>query len=300
MTSPRGIFPMLYTFFDAHNRLDRTAFRRQVEVCIGSGCSGIAILGLIGEVKALSVAERETLVHWAVEDIAGRVPLMATIAGVNLDDVRRLSASAEAAGASYLILQPPIGQRLDSSELLAFYSAAMASIRTDVGIQNAPEFLGVGLSRAEVADLRRRHANFTLMKGEGPVVHVKPFIDSLGRDLVVFNGRGGLELPDNLLAGCAGMIPAPDCADVQIGIFRAFEAGDMQTVERLYANALPYIVFAMQSLDIAIFYGKRMFARRASIDNSGACRVPTLSFDPFFEAALTRWSARFGAYGSTS
>ena len=246
----------------------------------------------------MSEAERATLVHWAVEDIAGRVPLMATIAGVTLQDVQKLSASAEAAGANYLILQPPLGQRLDSSALLAFYSDAMASIRTEVGIQNAPEFLGIGLSCEEVADLRRRHTNFTLMKGEGPVVQVKPFIDSLGHDLAVFNGRGGLELPDNLLAGCAGMIPAPDCADVQIGIFRAFEAGDMQTVERLYASALPYIVFAMQSPDIAIFYGKRMFARRTGIDNSGACRVPTLSLDPFFEAALTRWSAKFGVYGS--
>lgn len=300
MSGPRGIFPMLYAFFDPLNRLDRIAFRQQIEICIGAGCHGIAILGLITEVKALTPLERQTLVRWAVEDIAGRVPLLATIAGATLDEVRDLSRSAEAAGADYLVLQPPLGQRPASGELLEFYSAAMSGIRAEVGIQNAPEFLGVGLSPDDVRTLRRRHAQFTLMKGEGPVVQVKPFIDAMGGDLVVFNGRGGLELPDNLRAGCAGMIPAPDCADLQIALFEAFEAGDMAEAERLYALALPYIVFAMQSLDVAIFYGKRMFAKRAGIDNAGACRVPTLSADPFFEAAMERWSAGFGPYGGVA
>lgn len=298
VTQPHGIFPMLYAFFDADNRLDRAAFRRQVEVCIASGCHGIAILGLITEVKALTPDERETLVRWAVEDIAGRVPLMATIAGATLDEVRRLAASAEASGADYLILQPPLGQRPSSGDLLEFYSAAMAGIGTAVGIQNAPEFLGVGLSPEEVGLLRARHPNFTLMKGEGPVVQVRPFVVSQGSDFPIFNGRGGLELPDNLLAGCAGMIPAPDCADIQVAIFRAMTTGDLAEAERLYAQVLPYIVFAMQTLDVAIFYGKRMFARRAGIDNAGACRVPTLTPDPFFEAALERWSAGFGPYGT--
>ena len=244
---------MLYAFFDVDNRLDRAAFRRQIEVCIGAGCQGIAVLGLITGVKALTPEEREILVHWAVEDTTGRVPLMATIAGRTLDEVRRLGAHAEAAGATYLILQPPLVQRPASGDLLEFYSAAMAGIGKEVGIQNAPEFLGVGLNPVEIATLRRRHANFTLMKGEGPVVQVRPFTDAAGGDFVVFNGRGGLELPDNLMEGCAGMIPAPDGADLKIAIFRAFEAGDMAAVERLYARALPDIVFAMQSLDVAIF-----------------------------------------------
>jgi 4-hydroxy-tetrahydrodipicolinate synthase len=288
---------MLYAFFDEANGLDRQAFRQQVEVCIASGAHGIALLGLITEVKTLTALERETLVRWAVKDIAGRLPLMATIAGATLDEVASLAASAEAAGADYLILQPPLGQKLTSADLLEFYSTAMASIGAKVGIQNAPEYLGVGLNPDEVKTLRRRHDNFTLMKGEGPVIQVKPFIDTLGDDFVIFNGRGGLELPDNLLAGCAGMIPAPDCADIQIAIYEAVKARDMITAQHKYQLALPYIVFAMQSLDVAILYGKSMFARRAGISNAGACRAPTIMRETFFDAATDRWSATFGPYG---
>ena len=290
---------MLYAFFDEAGALDRSAFRGQVEACIGAGAHGIALLGLITEVKTLTPGERETLIRWAVEDIAGRVPLVATIAGASLAEVETLAATAEAAGADYLILQPLLGQKPSSGALLEFYSTAMRGIRAEVGIQNAPEYLGVGLSPDEVMTLRRRHENFTLMKCEGPVVQVKPFIDALGNEFTIFNGRGGLELPDNLLAGCAGMIPAPDCADIQIEIYEALKSGDVEDAQRLYARALPYIVFAMQSLDIAILYGKRMFARRAGIDNAGGCRAPTIEPSAFFDSALERWCAGFGPYGIT-
>jgi hypothetical protein len=76
-TRPRGVFPMLYAFFDERGALDRRAFRQQVEAVVGA--HGVAVLGLMTEVGALSPAERRTLVGWAVEDVAGRAPLMATI-----------------------------------------------------------------------------------------------------------------------------------------------------------------------------------------------------------------------------
>jgi 4-hydroxy-tetrahydrodipicolinate synthase len=300
MPSPRGIFPILYAFFDESGALDRGAFMRQIDVCLAAGAHGIALLGLITEVKALSPSERETLIAWTTERVAGRVPVMATIAGETLAEVQALAAAAERSGADLLVLQPPLAQRPASTELLEFYSSAMSTINRDVGIQNAPEFFGTGLSPAEVLTLQRRHPHFRLMKGEGPVVQVKPFVDALGGGMRIFNGRGGLELLDNILAGCAGMIPAPDCADFQIRIIKALDVGDVDAAKDLYAQILPYIVFSMQSLDVAILYGKRMFARRAEIDNSCACRVPALQPDAFFEAATARWSHSMGRYGEAS
>ncbi len=297
MTRPGGIYPILYAFFDDTGALDRAAFRRQVNACIDSGAHGIAILGLITEVSTLTPAERDTLVAWAVEDIAGRVPLMATIAGATVDETARLATSAEALGANYLILQPPLGQKPSGADLSDFYSAVMRQVRVPVGIQNAPEFLGTGLNVDEILALRRKHDNFTLMKGEGPVAVVKPYVDALGSDFAIFNGRGGLELPDNLIAGCAGMIPAPDCADVQVAIYDAVQAGDLARATALYEQILPYIVFAMQTIEVHILCGKRMFARRAGIANAASSRLPKLQWSPFLESALERWSSRFGAYG---
>lgn len=295
-TLPRGIYPILYAFFDDAGRLDRAAFRHQVEACIASGAHGIAILGLITEVSALTPEERDTLVRWAVEDIAGRVPLMATIAGRDTEEAAQLALSAETAGANCLIVQPPLGQKPPAAELADFYASVMNQVSLPVGIQNAPEYLGVGLDVDDLVALRRRCANFTVMKGEGPTVVVKRYIDALGADFAVFNGRGGLELPDILLAGAAGVIPAPDCADIQVEIFNAIEGGDLARATALYQSILPYIVFAMQTIESHILYGKQVFARRAGIGTTAACRLPATPRDPFFEDAATRWSAEFGAY----
>lgn len=287
---------MLYAFFDEGGRLDRTAFRRQIEAVLAAGAHGVAILGLMTEVGALSPRERRMLVEWAIEDIAGRAPLMATIAGEDLDVVTALAKAAEAAGAAMLVFQPPLGAEPGEAELAAFFEAAMASVSIPAGPQNAPEFLGVGLSPHAIVALADRRPNFLLMKGEGPVVTVKPFVDAVAGRLAILNGRGGLELTDNLRAGCAGMVPAPDCADIQIAAYEAWRSGDEARADALYQTFLPYVVFAMQSLAVAIPYGKRMFAMRAGIENACACRVTTQDLDPFLVAAMRRWSSQFGRY----
>jgi 4-hydroxy-tetrahydrodipicolinate synthase len=293
---PGGLYPILYAFYDDSGALDRKAWRTQIDAVIGAGAPGIAILGLITEVSALTPQERQTLIDWAIEEINGRVPLLATIAGRDATETTMLARNAERAGATALILQPPLGAKPGEDDLSDFFSTVMSAVTIPVGIQNAPEYLGVGLSAKAVAHLADRHDHFRLMKGEGPVSIVKPYIDALSTRIAIFNGRGGLELPDNLRAGCKGLVPAPDCADVQIAIHYAFLAGDEARMDALYTQILPYIVFAMQSLDVAIAYGKRMFAERAGIDNACACRVTAKASDPFLIAAMKRWSAAFGPY----
>ena len=295
--TPQGIYPILYSFFDRNGALDRDAWRHQIEAVIETGAPGIAILGLITEVSTLSPEERRQLVEWAVEDITGRVPLIATIAGRDVAETQSLAHDAEAAGASALILQPPLGARPSEDELSSFYSSVMSKISIPIGIQNAPEYLGVGLSPEAILTLARRHKQFRIMKGEGPVSVVKNYIDVLSPDIAIFNGRGGLELPDNLRAGCKGLVPAPDCADYQIAIYDALKRGDDAEADHLYQIILPYIVFAMQSLDIAIAYGKRMFAARVGIENDCRCRITQGAADPFLLATMQRWSASFGPYG---
>jgi hypothetical protein len=55
-----------------------------VDVCLAAGCHGIALLGLVTEVFRLSTEERLDLIGWAGQRIAGRVPLMATVAEVTV------------------------------------------------------------------------------------------------------------------------------------------------------------------------------------------------------------------------
>ena len=269
-TSPAGIWPVLYAYFDRHNQLDRDAMRVQVERTIAAGAPGIVILGLATEVQRLSRAEREQLVNWAREDIAARVPLAVTVTGDAVPAQTEFGNWAVSHGAQWLILQPP-STRVEPERFYFDFFAAVMNGLTDTagaGIQNAPEYLGVGLSPEALAELAQQCPNFRWLKGEGAATILRTTIDCLkaaASTMPVFNGRGGQELLDNLRANCAGMIVAPDSFDHQVEIYQAF-AHDPAAAQRHYEEVLPAIVFVMQSLDALTCYGKRIAAWRMGFE----------------------------------
>ena len=115
---------------------------------------------------------------------------------------------------------------MPESHYAQFFARVMEQVDLPVAIQNAPEYTGVGLSDAALRELARIRPNFVLLKGEGPALTIRRSIEALHGALAVFNGRGGLELPDNLRAGCAGMIPATDTFDYQVRVFECMRSGD--------------------------------------------------------------------------
>jgi 4-hydroxy-tetrahydrodipicolinate synthase len=291
---PHGIWPILYAFFDAHDRLDRAAMRRQTEIVVAGGSHGMAILGLATEVGKLSPAERQQVVAWAAEDLAGRLPLAVTIFGNTPDVQIEAVAHAAAHGAAWVVLQPPRIPGISEAELIRFFGTVIERAPVPAGIQNAPDLIGIGLGPDGIATLARNHANFTVLKAEGPATLIARIAAETGDQLAIFNGRGGLELPDNLRAGCAGLIPAPDCFEAQVKIYAAMRRGDEAEAERLYRDILPAIVFVMQSVDHLICYGKRLVAARMGIAVHD--RAPGLVANTFGEAAVARFAAELGPY----
>ena len=259
----RGIYPMLYAFFGADGGLDRAALQAQIEHCVAAGVQGLAVLGLATEVDKLSLDERRRLLDWTAEDLGGRLPLAVTIFGDSVEAQTDFLAAAEAAGADWAILQPPRRAGISEADCLAFFSAAMARSELPLAIQNAPDYLGIGLGIEAIETLRRRHDNFVLLKGEGPALTIRQVIEACDGRLAVFNGRNGLELPDNLRAGCAGIIPGPETCAVQARICALMAEGGPEAeaeAERLYREILPLLTFVMQSLETLHCYGKRILA----------------------------------------
>ena len=278
MTDVRGIYPILYAFFRADGKLDREAMRRQAEACVSMDAHGVAVLGLATEVSKLSLAERYDVMTWLIEDIAGRLPVAITVFGDTPDEQIAFVKAAADLGAAWAILQPPQAQPIDEPDLIRFFGKVMDASPIPIAIQNAPQYLGVGLSNDGLHGLCRNHANFQLLKGEGSALQIADTIRAVDGALNVLNGRGGLELTDNLRAGCVGMIPAPECADIQVRIYALMKAGKEDEAERLYAKILPLITFLMQSVDQFLCYGKRLTARRlglGEVHDRAPCQRPT-------------------------
>lgn len=290
-----GIHAVLYALFDADEQLDRDAMRRQTQAVIGAGVAGVTVLGLATEVGKLSPVERSRLMGWAAEDVGGRAPLSITINGASVAEQIDQLQAAEAAGADWLILQPPSVGTYPPAEYIEFFARVADAAARPVAIQNAPAYFGRGLTATEIATLFARQPNFQLIKGEGSAVEIAGLIDGLRPGVPVFNGRGGLELTDNLRAGCAGMILAPELVDHAAQVYARFRAGDEAGAEQLYSKLLPAIVFVMQSLEDLAMYGKRLFAARAGL-GPVFDRAPSARPTPFGLAAVDRFAASLGPF----
>lgn len=262
---PHGIYPMLYAFFNRQGGLDRQAARRQVRAVVDNGAHGMAVLGLGTEVNKLSDPERRQLVDWVADELAGRLPLAITVNAPTVGAQVEFAKFAHSRGASWVILQPPPDRGVPEDFFIRFFGAVADRVELPVAIQNAPDYIGVGLTPEGVKTISRNHPNFRILKGEGPAITIRRFVEETGGRVAVFNGRGGLELPDNLRAGCAGMIPAADTFDRQVRIFELMRAGREQEAEAVYREVLPAIVFVMQSLDTLHTYGKRLAALRLGL-----------------------------------
>jgi 4-hydroxy-tetrahydrodipicolinate synthase len=293
---PRGIYPMLYAFFNAHGALDRQAVRRQVQACADNGAHGVAVLGLGTEVGKLSDAERRQLVDWVAEELNGRLPLAITVNAPTIDAQVEFAGFARSRGASWVILQPPPERDVAEEFFIRFFGAVADRVELPVAIQNAPEYLGVGLTPAGIATLAREHPNFRILKGEGPALAIRQVIEQAGAGVTVFNGRGGLELIDNLRAGCAGMIPASDTFDFQARAYDLLRKGAESQAEALYREVLPAIVFVMQSLATLHTYGKRIAAMRLGLGEVFD-RAPALLPDAFGMRCAQRYAAALGPLG---
>jgi 4-hydroxy-tetrahydrodipicolinate synthase len=290
----RGVHIILYAMFGADEALDRAAMRRQVELCLTSEAAGIAALGLATEVAKLSFAERCQVMDWVAEDVNGRLPLGFTIYGQSVAEQLAMVRHAEGAGAGWLVLQPPQVGTYGAEEYLSFFSRVMEKTVLPCAIQNAPQYLGRGLSDADVDLLRRRHANFSLIKAEATAEDAARLKAMAGRDFMVFNGRGGLDMISCLDAGCDGFLLAPDLADYGARVMRLYDEGRRDAALALHRDVLPAITFIMRSLEHLVCYGKRAFAQRAGLEVFD--RAPALRPHAAELAEMKRLLAGLGAF----
>ncbi len=264
-TEISGIYPMLYGFFDRRGALDQAAMAKQIEAVVRSGAHGVAALGLASEVNKLDTGERRGFLDCVAESLKGRLALAVTIAEPSVEGQISFGRAAAQCGAQWLVLQPPPVPGLGEDELLRFFGAVADGVTLPVAIQNAPQFLGTGLSKRALAALRRNHPNVSLLKAEGPPTYLERLIDETEGAFRVFNGRAGMELTESLRVGCDGLIPGAETADLQAAIFDLMRADDEVEAELCFQSLLPLLVFLMESIPHLLCYGKRLAARRMAL-----------------------------------
>lgn len=289
-----GIYPVLYAFWKEDGTLDRDAMAAEVEDVIATGAHGIVVLGLVTEVQKMTTAERLALVRLVGALIAGRVPYAVTIAEETARAQVDFAEEARAAGADWIILQPP---RTGGAEAAtALFGEVADAVALPVAIQNNPVNLPVSLSPRELVALCRAHPNIVLLKAEGFSVDIAEVLEGAGDRVDAFAGHGGIEFPAFMRSGGSGLIPAPDFLAVQLRMYALMRQGSAaawEEAERLHRAILPAIVFMSRSVPGMLCYGKRLYARRIGVGVID--RPPFMAPTPFGLEETARMAALIDA-----
>ena len=126
--------------------VDEKAFRDLVDWQIAEGTNGLVPVGTTGESPTLSHAEHKDVVEWCVDEVRGRVPVVARAGSNSTKEAIDLAQHAEKAGADAVLVVTPYYNRPTQDGLYAHYEAINDAIGIPIIIYNIPGRLVVDMS----------------------------------------------------------------------------------------------------------------------------------------------------------
>ena len=225
---------MTYCFFNRNNTIDIKLMSDQISLIKQLGSNGIACLGLATEVNKLEFSEKKKIIELVSDITNNSIPVVVTISGKNINEYKKLIGVAQFNNANWIVLQPLLNKKTTDKDCYDFFDKIINFVdkKTLVGIQNAKEYIGVGLESHQILRLYKKFSNFRAIKGEAAAVLIQNEISRYPKNLSVFNGRGGQEIIDNFLAGCKGIIPSLEGTDIFIKIYKLLDQKKSVKLER--------------------------------------------------------------------
>jgi 4-hydroxy-tetrahydrodipicolinate synthase len=260
----RGSFAIPMTPYDERDRIDEQVLAAEVEFCVESGVGGLVTPVMVSEFRVLSEEERRTMIRVPVTVSAGRVPVIANCAAVNIPLAVSFARYAQEAGADAVIAMPPYTLRPDFETVHAYYQAISEAVTIPVWIQNA----GVAaLSPDQVVRLCTEIEHVSWVKEE-----VHPSTHSIGalvsRDCPaiegVMGGSGGRYMIAEYARGAKGVVHACQFCDVVQRVWDLLDAGREENARGLHEHLLPGLV--LEGL-MGMAFAKEIMIRRGVFRN---------------------------------
>ena len=158
-----GCITALATPFTASGDIDLPAWQRLLQEQLDAGIHGVVVAGSTGEAAALFDAEFDTLLRSAVEQIGGRIPVLAGTGQSNTAKTIEANRRAATLGADAALVVTPPYVRPTQSGLLAHFRAVADEGRLPVVLYNVPGRTGCDLA-AETCGELSLHPNIVGIK----------------------------------------------------------------------------------------------------------------------------------------
>ena len=238
-----GVMPAMTTPFDTSMNVDHAFLAQHAAWQLGNGCSGLVMLGSLGEGATLEHDEKLAILKTAVRVANDKAPVVAAISALSTDVAVRLAKEAEEIGCSGLMVLPPYVYTSDWREMKQHVGSVIAATKLSCMLYNNPIAYKTDFLPEQIAELCAEFPNLQAVKeSSADARRVSAIRAVVGDRIRIFMG-----VDDALVEGAAvgavgwvaGLVNAFPAESVKL--FELATEGRMEEAFALYSWFLPLL-----------------------------------------------------------
>ncbi len=201
----QGSMVALVTPMNADGSLDWDSLHKLVEWHLENGTDAIVAVGTTGESATLAVAEHIAVIKNVVDQVAGRVPVIAGTGANNTAEAIEWTRAAKDAGADACLLVTPYYNKPTQEGLYQHYMAIADAVEIPQILYNVPGRTGVDMLPETVFRLQAHKNIVGIKEATGDMARAKTLIEGrvVGFDIMSGDDPTAVEL---ILLGGTGNI----------------------------------------------------------------------------------------------
>lgn len=235
-----GAMTALVTPFK-NNVIDEDAYRSFIEWQISEGVHGLVPCGTTGESATLSHEEHERVIEICIDQVKGRVPVLAGAGSNNTDEAVKLTRFAKKAGADGALLITPYYNKPTQQGLYEHFKAIAQAVDLPLIPYNVPGRTGCNMLPPVLAKLASEFPNITGIKeATGDMAQASAILESCPEDFSVLSGDDFTALPLLALGGKGVISVTSNIAPARVaGMVNSFFKGDLTAARREHHSLFP-------------------------------------------------------------
>jgi len=287
-----GCGTALVTPFTASGAVDESALRALVDWQIASGVHFLVPCGSTGEAATMTLAEQHRVVAIVVEQVNGRMPVVAG-AGSN-DTARAIALSREmgSAGATHLLHVSPMYNKPPQRGLIAHFTAIASATDLPVILYNVPGRTGGNIEARTALALAEVPNIAGIKEASGNLGQIMEILRERPPDFTVLSGDDGFTLAVMAAGGDGVVSVTSNVAPRDVSrLTECLQAGDGAGARRLNERLAPWTQAAF--IESNPIPAKAALALMGKIQN--ILRLPLVPLRPELEPVIRASLEAIGA-----
>jgi 4-hydroxy-tetrahydrodipicolinate synthase len=242
-TAFTGCGTALVTPFTSSGAVDEAAVRRLAKRQVEAGIHFLVPCGTTGEAPTLRASERRRVVELVVDEVAGRVPVLAGAGGYDTREVIEAAKEMQSAGASGLLSVTPYYNKPTPDGLVRHYGAIAEATPLPIVVYNVPGRTGCNVDPGTLARLAAIPHVVAVKEASGNMTQICEVMRAVPPEFIVLSGDDALTLPA-MAVGARGIVSVAsnELPAEMTQLVEAAEANDFTYAREIHARLLPLML----------------------------------------------------------